>query len=144
MPQLDLSTYSSQIFWFILCFIALYVTASCIILPRIAAILKNRKNIIDTDLSLASEIDNKIYEIESATDTLRKKANQNYQIKLEEAAKSATKQREKMIEELKSKIDSNIQKSHQELKDLIEKSRTQSEIAIKNLTQQITEKLLSQ
>ncbi len=141
MPQLDLTTYSSQIFWFLLCFITLYTTTACVILPRIVAIIKNRRSIIDADLACAKELDDKIYEFETSTDKLRKEANQKYQIKLEEAVKLAAKSREKMIEDLKEKIDQNIQKSHQDLKDLIAKSRAQSEVAIKNLTQQIEQKL---
>ncbi|NBV06122.1 MAG: hypothetical protein EBS06_02665 [Proteobacteria bacterium] len=144
MPQLDLTTYSSQIFWFLLCFIALYFMVSQVILPRIAEIIKNRKNIVDADLSSAKALDDKIYEIEAATDKLRKEANQNYQNKLEEAAKFAAQKRENMIANLKEKIDQNIQKSHQELQDLITKSRAESEIAITKLTKQITERLLSQ
>ncbi len=141
MPQLDLTTYSSQIFWFALCFIALYITSAKIILPRVAAILKNRKNIIDADLASAKELDDKIYELESQTGKLRKGATSKYQVKLEEATKSATKQREKMIEDLKAKIDQNIAKSHKELQDLIAKSQSESEAAIKNISQQIEQKL---
>lgn len=141
MPQLDLTHYGSQIFWFLLCFIALYFSTSRVILPRIATIIKNRKNIIDADKSAASELDDKIYELEAKTDKLRKEATQKYQVKLEEASKSVTKQREKMIEDLKEKIDQNIYKSQQELKDLIAKTQAQSEVAIKNLTQQIEQKL---
>ena len=141
MPQLDLTTYSSQIFWFALCFIALYIASAKIILPRVAAILKNRKNIIDADLAAAKELDDKIYELESQTDKLRKEATSKYQIKLEEATKSAAKQREKMIEDLKNKIDQNIAKSQKELQDLITKSQSESEAAIKNISQQIEQKL---
>jgi F-type H+-transporting ATPase subunit b len=142
MPQLDLSTYASQIFWFLLCFIALYFSTSRIILPRIAGILKNRKTIIDTDLSMAAELDEKIHALQMKTEALRKEATHQYQIKLEEAAKSATKKREKMIEDLKEKIDQSTQKSYQELNDFIEKSRAQSAIAIQNLSSQIAQKLL--
>lgn len=144
MPQLDLTTYSSQIFWFTLCFIALYVTTSQLILPRIAAILKNRKNIIDADLASTADLNSQILELQNTTENLRKEATIKYQAKLEEAAKSATKQREKMIEDLKIKIDQNIQKSHQNLQNLIAESNAKSAIAIQNLTQQITKKLLEQ
>ncbi len=144
MPQLDLTTYSSQVFWFALCFITLYLTAWRVILPRISAIINNRKNIIDADLALAKDLDDKIYAIESATDQLRKEATKKYQQQLEEASRAATKQREQMIEDLKTKIDQDLQQSKQQLKDLIEKSRQQSEVAIKNLTQQVANKLLSQ
>jgi hypothetical protein len=62
--------------------------------------------------------------------------------KIEEAAKSATKKRDKMIEDLKEKIDQSTQKSYQELNDFVEKSRAQSAIAIQNLSAQIAQKLL--
>ncbi len=143
MPQLDLTTYSSQIFWFLLCFAALYFCSSRIILPRISAILKSRKNIIDADLSSAAALDDQIHKLQHKASELRKDANHKYQTKLEEAAKFATQTREKMIEDLKEKLDQSTQKSFQELANLIEQSRTQSEVAIKNLTGQITKKLLS-
>lgn len=141
MPQLDLTTYSSQIFWFILCFIVLYVAVSGIILPRIAEIIKNRKNIVDADLSAAKSLEDKINQLQSSTENLRKDAAQKYQLKLEEASRSAAKQREKMIEALKEKIDQNIQKSHQQLKDLVAEAEAKSAVAIKNLAQQIEQKL---
>jgi F-type H+-transporting ATPase subunit b len=143
MPQLDFTTYSSQIFWFLLCFTALYLCVSRMILPRISGILQNRKNIVDADLSSAAALDNKIHELQSKTENLRKDANQKYQIKLEEAAKNAAQSREKMIENLKEKLDQSTKKSFQELKDLIEQSHAQSKVAIQNLTSQITEKLLN-
>ncbi len=141
MPQLDLTTYSSQIFWFAICFIALYLAASCVILPRITAIIKNRKNIVDADLSLAKELEDKINQLEASTAQIRKEASEKYQSKLEEAVKSSTKQREKMIEDLKNKIDQNIEKSRQHLKDLVAKAEADSATAIKDLSQQIEQKL---
>ena len=60
MPQLDITTYNSQIFWFLVCFITLYVVTSRVILPRISNILKVRKGVIDADLSAAVDLDEKI------------------------------------------------------------------------------------
>ena len=48
-----------------------------------------------------------------------------------------------LIEELKEKFDQITQKSRQELRDFVEKSHTQSELAVKDLVQKITEKLLN-
>ncbi len=141
MPQLDLTTYSSQIFWFAICFITLYLAVSFLILPRIAEIIKNRKTIVDADLSVAQDLDKKTAEIESASSSLRKEATEKYQSKLDEAVKSANKQREKMIEDLKNNIDQNIAKSHAHLKELIAQSEAKSVDAIKNITQQIEQKL---
>lgn len=140
MPQLDFTTYSSQIFWFIICFSALYFCASRIILPRIAAIIGARKDIVDKDNSSAQNLEKQIQELSLKTEQLRLKASQEYQSKLSEVIKNATSQREKMIEDLKQKIDQATQKSRQELKSFIEKSNTQSDNAIKGLSQTIKDK----
>lgn len=143
MPQLDTSQYGSQLFWFFLCFVVLYIFASRIILPRIRNILNERKNVIDADLSSAASLDDKIYTLQQKTDSLRKDASQKYQIKLDEVSKDASAKREKMLLELKEKIEQITEKSRSELKDFIAKSHAESEAAIKNLSQKIKEKLFN-
>lgn len=143
MPQLDTAQYGSQLFWFFLCFAALYIFASRIILPRIRNILSERKSVIDADLSSASDLDDKIYALQNKTDALKKDANQKYQTKLEEVAKEASAKREKMLSELKEKIEQITEKSRSELKDFITKSKGESDVAIKNLSQKIKEKLFN-
>jgi F-type H+-transporting ATPase subunit b len=141
MPQLDFTTYSSQIFWFALCFVALYIAVSKLILPRILHIINNRKNVINQDCSLAEEIENKLNEIQINTDFLLKDAAQKYQQKLEETAKQAAKNREKTIEYLKEKIESMAEKSRQELQHFVEKSQAKSEPVVQDLVKKIKEKL---
>ncbi len=143
MPQLDTTQYGAQLFWLLLCFTTLYIFASRIILPRIREILKSRKAVIDADLSLTAELDEKISQLHRKTDALKKDASQKYQTKLEEVAKEAAAKREKMINELKEKIEQTTEKSRNELKDFIVKSRADSEVAIKNLSQKIKEKLFT-
>lgn len=46
MPQLDTSTYFSQIFWLVVCFVGLYAMFIRDVLPNIAKTLKARKKII--------------------------------------------------------------------------------------------------
>jgi F-type H+-transporting ATPase subunit b len=60
MPQFDFTTYSSQIFWFSICFAILYLAVYFIITPRVQEIFDNRKKIIDGDLSSASKINHEI------------------------------------------------------------------------------------
>lgn len=143
MPQFDITHYNSQIFWFLLCFLVLYIFTSRIILPRITNILGSRKTVIDADLSEAEKLDEKIHELRVKSDDLKKNASEKYQAKLEETAKEAGKQREKMIEEFKEKFDEITKKSRAELKNFVEKSNSESEVAVKNLTAQISNKLLS-
>jgi F-type H+-transporting ATPase subunit b len=141
MPQLDITNYISQIFWLGVCFLILYIFVSYIILPRIAAILQKRKNIINADLALASELDAKINAIQIEIEILRKDASQKYQLKIEQEAKENAKKREIMLEEMKIKIDRITQKSRQDLNNFIEESEAKSHDITRELVQKIKEKL---
>jgi F0F1-type ATP synthase membrane subunit b/b' len=121
----------------------LYFFSSRVILPRILAILKNRKSVIDADLSSAALLDEKIYQLQILTDNLRKESNQKYQTQIEESAKNAAKKREKTIEEFKEKFEEINQKSRQEIKNFVAQATLQSEAAVEDLTQKIVKKLLN-
>src|SRR5262245_65996164 len=50
-PPFDPATFASQLFWFALTFILLYVLMSRVALPRIGTILEDRRKRIDGDLA---------------------------------------------------------------------------------------------
>ena len=54
MPQLDISTYTSQLFWLLLTFVPLYLIILRKALPRITEVLEARRNKIDDDLKKAA------------------------------------------------------------------------------------------
>ena len=58
MPQLEVSTFASQIFWLILCFGTLYYLLSRKALPRVAEILEARQDRIAADLDEAERLRN--------------------------------------------------------------------------------------
>lgn len=143
MPQLDFTTYSSQIFWLIICFTTLYFFVSKIILPRIAQIINERNLIIDEDLEKAKKLEEKISELNSKNEELKKDANKKYQQKIEEALKKASKEREKIIEDLKNNLDSMAEKSKKDIADFLAKSSSKRDESIENLIKLIKEKTLS-
>ena len=55
MPQLEISSYSSQIFWLVISFFFLYFIMSNIVLPRIGEVLKHRRDKITSDLDKAEK-----------------------------------------------------------------------------------------
>lgn len=55
-PPFESSTYLSQIFWLVIIFGLLYWLMSTIALPRVGAILENRRNRIEGDLADASRM----------------------------------------------------------------------------------------
>lgn len=143
MPQFDISTYSSQIFWLSICFAALYYSFSNIVLPEIRDILKERKSIIDSDKLSAKEIESQLEAINSKTNDLRLEATSKYQIQLEEANKAASLKREKLIEELKNKIEVITKKSQEDLQKFVASTENQRQLAIQDLTKIIKTKLFN-
>jgi F-type H+-transporting ATPase subunit b len=55
-PPFDAQTFASQLFWLVLTFAALYFLMSRVALPRIGAILEDRRRRIDDDLAQAQRL----------------------------------------------------------------------------------------
>lgn len=66
MPQLDFSTWPNQIFWLLVTLVVIYLVLSRIALPRIAAVLADRKSTITNDLAAAEELKQKAVSAEKA------------------------------------------------------------------------------
>jgi len=54
MPQLDVTTYASQLFWLLVTFVPFYLVVYKIALPRISEVLEARQDKIDDDLKKAT------------------------------------------------------------------------------------------
>ena len=66
MPQLDFSTWPNQIFWLLVTLVVIYLVLSRIALPRIGAVLADRKSTITNDIAAADELKQKAVEAEKA------------------------------------------------------------------------------
>lgn len=66
MPQLDFATFPNQIFWLVIALVAIYLILSRIALPRIAAVLAERKGTLTKDLVAAEELKQRAVEAEAA------------------------------------------------------------------------------
>jgi F-type H+-transporting ATPase subunit b len=58
MPQFDLSTAASQIFWLVVVFTLLYLVLWRLVLPRMAGVMETRQRKIDDDLARAERLKN--------------------------------------------------------------------------------------
>jgi F-type H+-transporting ATPase subunit b len=56
MPQLDPSSFGSQLFWLAVTFVTLYVVLSVLVLPRITSTLARRSDQLDGDLAEAESL----------------------------------------------------------------------------------------
>ncbi len=66
MPQLDVTTFSNQIFWLIVTMVVLYYIMSRVALPRVAAVLADRRGTITSDIAAAEEYKRKAVQAEEA------------------------------------------------------------------------------
>ncbi|MGY6547624.1 MAG: F0F1 ATP synthase subunit B' [Roseinatronobacter sp.] len=66
MPQLDISTFSNQIFWLVVTLGVLYYIMSRVALPRVAAVLADRRGTITSDIAAAEEFKLKAQQAEAA------------------------------------------------------------------------------
>ena len=66
LPQLDFTTFPSQIFWLAVTFFVLFHLMNKIALPRIASVLEERADAIADDLDRAEEFKRKAGEAEAA------------------------------------------------------------------------------
>ena len=91
LPQLDIETYASQIFWLIVTFIVLYFLVAKIAMPRIAEVLEGRQERIEDDLDKAETLKKEAslvrVEYEKALSSAREEAHEATRRAQEEIAK---------------------------------------------------------
>ena len=92
MPHLDTSTYTSQIFWLLICFFSMMFIMSKFIIPKIAEIRQQRYDKLDGYLHKAEELqkktENAIKKYEEALSEATKNANQSIQSTKDELIKN--------------------------------------------------------
>ncbi|PHS26939.1 MAG: F0F1 ATP synthase subunit B' [Robiginitomaculum sp.] len=118
MPQLDFSTFPSQIFWLAVAFILLYLALDRYLIPRIGGAIEERKDRIADDLDMAArkkaEADEAMMAYDKSLADARTKANkiaaENRAILDEQLAReSATQEAE--LDKTAAKADAKIAKA---------------------------------
>jgi len=108
LPQLDISTWPSQLFWLVVLFTAGYILMAKVVTPRIGAVLEERRAKLDDDLGkarTASEDAARIRaEYEADLDAARSAAAETAKQAAAEAAKQAEAGDEKIAKKLADKV----------------------------------------
>ena len=76
-PQLDVTTYSSQVFWLAISFALLYLLMSRIALPRVTEVLDMRQTQINTNLDRAAQLNDEADKAKQAFETILAEAQDN-------------------------------------------------------------------
>lgn len=124
MPQLDTSTYLSQIFWLLLTFLSLWFVMSWFIIPRIEDIMEQRRQKIDGFIQKAEKIN--------------KQALQSLD-KYEKALKKAKEKANLHIEQNKTDLVKTISEKHAEIEDILNRKIADNEYMLEKQRQETLE-----
>lgn len=92
MPQLDPSSYASQLFWLVVTFAILYLLMWKVALPRVSALLRERQERIDDDLEKATKLKAEAEGVLKAYETAMAEGRARAQATLREAAERVAKE----------------------------------------------------
>ena len=108
MPQLDFSTFSSQLVWLAITFTALYILIARVALPRIGGTIEQRSDKIASDLdraqSMKDDVDKAIASYEAALADAKSKAHAIAQETREKLSAEIEAERARVDEEIAVKI----------------------------------------
>ncbi|OEY87016.1 hypothetical protein BIY23_00810 [Wolbachia pipientis] len=117
MPQLDILTFSSQIFWFFISFYLLFLVVNHIFLPKLEIIMFNRRREVLNDFSCAMYI---LECAESQVIQYNKVLNQ-----VEERIKNAMSDALMQIEKMKADVESQLEEENKKMVQFV-KEETQN------------------
>ena len=126
MPQLEITTFPSQIFWLIVSFLILYLMLSKIIIPRISSVIKSRESEIKNNIHISEQlykdteiINDEIEKVKNKTETEAREIINN----LKEATNKRISDNYKL---LKKKLEQKLEKDEKEI--LLRKKEALKEI----------------
>jgi F-type H+-transporting ATPase subunit b len=143
MPQFDFTTYSSQIFWLLICILAIYFSMAKIVLPRIADIFERRKENIDDNISAAQLINADITKIEDEIKKLKSKILEEYKQTIELSTKEINQLREERNNQLKQEISQINAESKNNIEQFLQSSKLGYDLAIANISKAIDNKIFN-
>ena len=141
MPQLEITTYPSQIFWLVVSFLLLYLIMSRIIIPRISSVIKSRETEIKNNIHISeqmykdTEIINDEYE-----ETKKNIENEARQI-INHLKETTNKKITKSTELLKKRLEQKLEKNEQEIINKKKKALKEINKISLNLSEEILKKL---
>ncbi len=115
MPQLDPSTFISQLFWLGVCFLALYVIMTYVAVPRISRILEKREETILEKVNAASTYRERAEDILAAYEKIIEESRLQAHDKAKQSAESILSDIEQKKKHFIEKMNDRLHVSEQEL-----------------------------
>ena len=108
MPQLDPSSFASQLFWLTLTFVVFLLIVWRVALPKIARVLEDRREKLDRDLARAAELRDEAEKVLAEYEKLAAEGRASAQSVIREAADAASAHASAEHEKLSGKLEKEI------------------------------------
>lgn len=115
MPQLDPSTFPSQIFWLTVTFFLLYVIVGRHVVPTISNVILSRKQKIANDLDAADRFQKEAEELEEAYEASLRDTKGKANAIIAKAQEEAQKKEDKALKSLEAKTAKKLDKASSDI-----------------------------
>ena len=141
MPQLEITTYPSQIFWLVVSFLTLYLIMSRIIIPRISSVIKNRESQIKNNIHISEQLYKDTEIINDELEKVRKDTETEAKEIINNLKETTNKKISENYELLKKKLEKKLEKDEQKI--ILRKKKALKEInkISLNLSEEIIRKI---
>lgn len=141
MPQFDVSSFSSQVFWLIIVFTILYLLVSKVIAPKAEFILTQRHSFVDDNISEAKALSDKAQAMQEQRDKKMDEVNAH----VEDLDRQASELLERHFAEQKNNLSASLKKKSEkalvEIKGYSENFKSQQPPYCINLAAFIIERI---
>ncbi|MAO91542.1 MULTISPECIES: F0F1 ATP synthase subunit B' [unclassified Hwanghaeella] len=133
MPQLDTSSFSSQIFWLAVTFAALFILMWKVAVPRVGDVIESREQKIRADLERAEQLRVEIAEAEASVEKALSEARSEAQDILRKAQEKLVADHAKKME----KLDADLAVKMTDAEASIDEARKEAMASIREVAQEV-------
>ncbi len=142
MPQLDPSSYASQLFWLLITFVVLFLIIWRHVSPKIGSIKESRQYKIDADLEKAEKLKEKAESVKDGYEADLAKAAQDARAIHQDAADAIAKKAEKEHGELGAKLAEQTREANERIAAAKDVAIGEMKTASVDVVQAATERLI--
>ena len=141
MPQLEITTYPSQIFWLVVSFLILYLIMSRIIIPRISSVIKSRESEIKNNIHISEQMYKDTEIINNEYEETKKNIENEARGIINHLKETTSKKINNSTELLKKRLEQKLEKNEQEIINNKKKVLKEIKKISLNLSEEILKKL---
>lgn len=144
MPQFEISTYPSQLFWLAVIFTLLYVVVRSVIAPKAEKIMANRENLLQENVKEAEEAASRAKDLEREHAKILKQSMDFAESTKKQAIYDFEKSFEAKMQDLMRNLDSEIKLAEADIDKTAQEYNKNKKIICVDVTAAVIEKIIKE